>query len=338
MSKIAMAVTMAAGVLTAFGADSTWTGAVDGCWTNAANWTAGVPGRYYAPDGTLTGATAETATFGATAGATTIDLDGVFSIGEVIVTGAGPRYTFGASATQILPLEAIFGGAKNKMTVEASVTQAPVIRAILQFGKGNDGGNVNVLLANNSADTLVVNDFGYMQGTKRIYGRFAGTGPIRVDGVWIPAPSGAVPNAQSYISTGTATGVTFTKSFTFPGLLNSGAANAKIVIAGSVKITMSNGAAWGDLGTPPMTFDGPGELSVTCSGFAQLVDRPGGDTFVEALGPLGGGGCLLLAHSSSASTGRRVAPTPSWVAAFLSVRSRTAASTPAGSETSAISR
>lgn len=270
MNKIAMAVTVAAGALTAFGADSTWTGAVDGCWTNAANWTSGVPGRYYAPDGTLTGATAETATFGASAGATTIDLDGAYSIGEIIVTGAGPRYAFGTSATQVLPLEAIFGGAKNKMTVEASVTQAPVILAILQFGKGNDGGNVNVLLTNNSADTLVVNDFGYMQGTKRIYGCFAGTGPIRVDGVWISAPNGAVPNAQTYISTSTATGVTFSKSFSFPGLLNSGAANAKIVIADGVKITMSNGAAWGDLGAPPMTFDGPGELSVTCSGYAQL--------------------------------------------------------------------
>ena len=268
--KTMLMMTVAAGTLAAFGANSSWTGAADGCWTNAANWTAGVPGRYYAPDGTLTGSTAETATFGASTGATTIDLDGLYSIGEVVVSENGPRYTFGASSTQILPLEAVYGGAKNKFTVNATVTQAPVILAILQLGKGNDGGNVTVLVTNNSSDTLVVNDFGYMQGTKRIYGRFAGSGATRVEGVWISAPSGAVPNAQTYISTSTAAGVTFTQSFTFPGFFNSGAANSKIVIADGVKITMSNSSAWGDLGTPPVTFDGTGEMSVTCSGYAQL--------------------------------------------------------------------
>ena len=37
---------------------ATWTGAQDAFWTNAANWAEGtVPGKYYAPDGTLAGAT-----------------------------------------------------------------------------------------------------------------------------------------------------------------------------------------------------------------------------------------------------------------------------------------
>lgn len=269
MKKMLMTV-MATGAVAAFGANSVWTGAENGCWTNAANWTAGVPGRYYAPDGTLTGSTAETATFGICTGSTTIDLDGVYSIGEVIVTGNGSRYTFGASTTQILPLEAIFNGSKNKFTVESSVTQAPVIRAILQLGKGNDGGNTTVLVTNNSTDTLVLNDFGLMQGTKRIYGRFAGTGPIRADGVWITASSGAVPAGQTYLSSSTSAGITFSQSFSFPGFFNSGAENAKFIIPSGVKITMSNSSSWGDLGKPPVTFDGAGEMSVTCSGFSQL--------------------------------------------------------------------
>ena len=56
-------------------ADSVWTGAADACWTNAANWANGeVPGRYYAPDGTLTGTKEMTATFGACSGVVEIDL------------------------------------------------------------------------------------------------------------------------------------------------------------------------------------------------------------------------------------------------------------------------
>ena len=39
---------------------ATWTGAQDAFWTNAANWAEGaVPGKYYAPDGTLAGAASD---------------------------------------------------------------------------------------------------------------------------------------------------------------------------------------------------------------------------------------------------------------------------------------
>ena len=71
---------------------ATWTGAQDAFWTNSVNWAEGtVPGKYYAPDGTLTGATQMTATFGACSGTVEIDLDGLFSIGKVHVTGADAR-------------------------------------------------------------------------------------------------------------------------------------------------------------------------------------------------------------------------------------------------------
>ena len=188
---------------------ATWTGAADACWTNAANWAEGeVPGKYYAPDGTLVGAKEMTATFGACSGVVEIDLDGLYSIGKVHVTGANaPRYTFGTSTTQLLPIEAVPGSSLNQFTVDSSVARAPVVRAILGFGIGDVAGDTRVYLYNNSADTVVINDFGYMRrmissGSPRTRATFAGSGPIAVNGVWIKAPADAVADGQSYISSG----------------------------------------------------------------------------------------------------------------------------------------
>ena len=258
-------------------ADSVWTGAADACWTNAANWTNGeVPGRYYAPDGMLTGAKEMTATFGACSGMVEIDLDGLYSIGKVLVTGANaPRYTFGTSTTQVLPIEAVFGGSRNQFTVDSSVTRAPVVRAIFGFGIGDVAGDTRVYLYNNSADTVVINDFGYMQrmissGTPRTRATFAGTGPIAVNGVWIKAPANAVADSQSYISSGSSVGPMFNRSFSFPGLLNSSAGNSKMTIADGVTITTTS--AWGDLGSLPFTINGPGTIAVTPGKFVQCYN------------------------------------------------------------------
>ena len=222
-------------------AAATWTGAQDAFWTNAANWAEGtVPGKYYAPDGTLAGTKEMTATFGACSGAVEIDLDGLFSIGKVHVTGAdAPRYTFGTSATQVLPIEAVFGGSLNQFTVDSSVTRAPIVRAIFGFGNGigEAAGDTKVYLYNNSSDTLVINDFGYMRraaANHRTRATFAGSGPIAVNGVWVKAPANAVQDNQSYISTGSSVGPTFNQSFTFPGLFNSSAGNSKMTIAAGV--------------------------------------------------------------------------------------------------------
>ena len=258
-------------------ADSVWTGAADACWTNAANWANGeVPGRYYAPDGTLTGTTEMTATFGACSGAVEIDLDGLYSIGKVHVTGANaPRYTFGTSTTQVLPIEAIVNGSRNQFTVDSSVTRAPVVRAIFGFGNGIESasGNVPVYLYNNSADTVVVNDFGYMRRAAaghRTRAVFAGSGPIAVNGEWKKAPANAVQDNQSYICSGSSVGPTFNKSFSFGGLFNSSAANSKMTIAAGVTITTTG--AWGDFGNLPFTIDGPGTIAVTPGKFAQCYN------------------------------------------------------------------
>ncbi len=255
-------------------AAATWTGAQDAFWTNAANWAEGtVPGKYYAPDGTLAGTKEMTVTFGACSGAVEIDLDGLFSIGKVHVTGAdAPRYTFGTSATQVLPIEAVFGGSLNQFTVDSSVTRAPIVRAIFGFGNGigEAAGDTKVYLYNNSSDTLVINDFGYMRraaANHRTRATFAGSGPIAVNGVWVKAPANAVQDNQSYISTGSSVGPTFNQSFTFPGIFNSSAGNSKMTIAAGVTITTTG--SWGDLGSLPFTINGPGTLAVTPGKFVQ---------------------------------------------------------------------
>ena len=259
-------------------ADSVWTGAADACWTNAANWANGeVPGRYYAPDGTLTGTKEMTATFGACSGAVEIDLDGLFSIGKILVTGANaPRYTFGTSTTQVLPIEAIVNGSRNQFTVDSSVTRAPIVRAIFGFGNGIESaeGNTLVYLYNNSVDTVVINDFGYMRraaANHRTRAVFAGTGPIAVNGEWKKAPANAVQDNQSYICSGSSVGPTFNKSFSFGGLFNSSAVNSKMTIADGVTITTTG--AWGDFGNLPFTIDGPGTIAATPGKFAQCYNN-----------------------------------------------------------------
>ncbi len=273
--KLALAVALASFATVAPAA--TWTGAQDAFWTNSANWAEGtVPGKYYAPDGTLTGTKEMIATFGACTGAVEIDLDGLFSIGKVHVTGAdAPRYTFGTSTTQVLPIEAVVNSSLNQFTVDSSVTRAPIVRAIFGFGNGigEAGGNTSVYLYNNSSDTLVINDFGYMQrasGGDRTRATFAGTGPISVNGVWVKAPVNAVQDLQSYICSGSSVGPTFNKSFSFPGLLNSSASGSKMTIADGVTITTSN--SWGDLGSLPFTINGPGTLAITPGKFVQCYD------------------------------------------------------------------
>lgn len=204
--RIVLAVACAA-VGQLFATDGVWTGAgEDGCWTNAANWVNGViPGQCYDESGVLVGRQGDTATFGAVeAGAqTTIDLDGLYSICFVTVTGAtAPVYTFGTSSAQILPMQGGGAGTANqandgysRFLVAAGVVNMPVFRA--GFGVDVDvplanfsNYGANVTLQNDGAGTLYLNNFGYPKvldsackgKNHRI--NFAGTGDIQINGVW----------------------------------------------------------------------------------------------------------------------------------------------------------
>ena len=166
------------------GMTSQWTGAGNGCWTNAANWTAGVPGQYVAPDGSAAGYEGCTAVFSSVAqgSATTINLDGLVGIRNITITGAdAPLYTFGTKSAQNLPMEG-WGG---KFLVEESVANPPVFKGTLGLGLNVETG-MDVYIENNSAKPLALPNFGYftksVSGTPTVNLHFTGSGTVRFDG------------------------------------------------------------------------------------------------------------------------------------------------------------
>ena len=163
---------------------ATWTGAADNYWTNAANWLVEgvVPsacpgvvsnevGGVFSPDRP----SLDRAVFDGTctSGRTTINLEGLYSISYVTVTGANaPKYTFGTDpATQFLPFET-----NGAFTVDASVPVAncPLVNAAVVtpanvdsadfWGLSADGknpakrdGGTMITINNNGAGMLIFN-------------------------------------------------------------------------------------------------------------------------------------------------------------------------------------
>ena len=129
-------VLLAAATVSAAPAEYVWTGAQDAYWTNAANWTVGgavatdVPGvRFTTKDWqTFTNLNA-TASFGAVEEGkpTTINLDGLFFVSNLVVKAGAPKYTFG-TAGQYLGL-AHEGG---RFTVEKGAA-APAVAGVYGF-------------------------------------------------------------------------------------------------------------------------------------------------------------------------------------------------------------
>ena len=132
---VGLALSVAAAV-SAAPTEYVWTGAQDAYWTNAANWTVGgavatdVPGvRFTTKDWqTFTNLNA-TASFGAVEEGkpTTINLDGLFFVSNLVVKAGAPKYTFGA-AGQYLGL-AHEGG---RFTVEKGAA-APAVVGVYGF-------------------------------------------------------------------------------------------------------------------------------------------------------------------------------------------------------------
>ncbi len=166
-----------------------WTGAVDGAWTNAANWAENqVPGQYYDATGTKTGAVGDTVYFddAKLSGnkATTISFDGVYSVSNLYTTGS-TRFTYGtAKTTQYVPIEpaGTFSAAETATTPPAAVVCR--LRLGVDFPKVNNPPSVCV--RNNSANEFAItNNFGYMTkvdaNTPSVaLVSFEGTGPIRL--------------------------------------------------------------------------------------------------------------------------------------------------------------
>ncbi len=151
---------------------ATWTGAVDNYWTNAANWLIEGAAPAVCPgvvsnevDGVFTAdpVSSDRTVFDGTctSGRTTINLEGLYSIGSVTVTGAdAPKYTFGTdAATQSLPFET-----NGVFTVDASVPAAncPLVNARVvipanvdrTYWSSRSGGDI-ITINNNGTGTLV---------------------------------------------------------------------------------------------------------------------------------------------------------------------------------------
>ncbi len=173
-----------------------WTGAVNGSWTNAANWTVNgqvatvPPGRYADPaTGADVGVYDASVTFGAVAegAATTLNLDGFLDVSNLVVTAAAPRYTFGASASQALTVHSTAG----VFRVESGAL-APTM--VAQFGAwryaGKPSAGINDVLipklVNNSSETLVFPKMFYIASTANTGEkpfRFEGTGDVKISGL-----------------------------------------------------------------------------------------------------------------------------------------------------------
>lgn len=160
-----------------------WTGAQDSLWVNPANWIVDGAVAKVCPgvvsnevNGVFSPAqpTSDTAVFDGTGAAqATVNLDGLYSIANVRVTGANaPKYTFGIGTVQTLPFET-----NGSFVVENSVPAAncPVINANIAFPVNVDsawwsGSSIGIQLtyANDTEGTLTLNG---TFGTKGIWFR-----------------------------------------------------------------------------------------------------------------------------------------------------------------------
>ena len=127
----------------AFAETYVWTGAEDGYWTNAANWTLSgatasrCPGVALEADMSVVWANwsndVSTASFSGASERTTIDLDGLFSVPNIVFSGAStPVYTLG-NGDQLLPLNP-----RSTLTVASDVVNMPILPARVSLGIGAD--------------------------------------------------------------------------------------------------------------------------------------------------------------------------------------------------------
>ena len=165
-----------------------WSGAADGCWTNAANWVDGVvPGQYYGTDGVKAGSVGDTAVFDSARlsgnAVTTISFDGVYSVSNILTTGS-TRFTYGTKSDQMIPIEP-FG---TFSAAETATTPAATVACRLQVGVDcpcKNWASDNVYVRNNSSEEFVIGDWGYTtksgsSGASETILQLGGTGAIRL--------------------------------------------------------------------------------------------------------------------------------------------------------------
>jgi hypothetical protein len=174
-----------------------WSGAVDGCWTNAANWAENaVPGQYYDATGSKTGATGDIVYFDSAtltgAKATTINCDGLYSISNLYTTGSA-KFTYGTTSPSPQYLSFEVGGTFS--AAETATTPVATVACRLRLGvdcparTGEYGKDMNYIV-NNGTEEFVLNDWGYSTKAEE-HGTggephlvLRGSGPVRVAKTW----------------------------------------------------------------------------------------------------------------------------------------------------------
>ena len=215
----------------------TWTGAQNGFWTNAANWTVGgevatkCPGvcsnEIFAADGstnvgwTTQVALADLAEFSTVADgkATTIDLDGHYCVSSVVFRAGCPRYTLGTSGDQVIAFQALGIWADNsvsKFTVEKGAAM-PVFVAGFSVGfvqkslqHSTSSSNTKLewgyaQIENKTAETMTFSSFGLSRNpgnttVPHIQTYFVGTGGYRFEGPYRDMGYYGTTRQNSYFS------------------------------------------------------------------------------------------------------------------------------------------
>ncbi len=181
-----------------------WTGAQDAYWTNAANWQVGdavatdVPGVRFLTKGpdwkTFTNMNA-TASFGTVEEGkpTTINLDGLFFVSNLVVKAGAPKYTFGAKQ-QFLGIAhegGLFKVEKGATAPTVTGTYGLLYYPGMPELEADTYGTPNeARFVNESDEELVIGNFGNKSPNApnvnmwcRSFG-FGGTGDIRIDYWW----------------------------------------------------------------------------------------------------------------------------------------------------------
>ena len=195
-----------------------WSGAVDGCWTNAANWVENiVPGQYYDATGTKTGATGAIVYFDSAtltgAKATTINCDGLYAVSNLYTTGSA-KFTYGTTSPSPQYLSFEVGGTFS--AAETATTPVATVACRLRLGvdcptrTGEYGKDTNYVV-NNGTEEFVLADWDYSTradehgtgGEPNLVLR--GSGPVRVAKAWAFSSNSPGHRRMALAMTGTLT-------------------------------------------------------------------------------------------------------------------------------------
>ena len=239
----------------AFAKETVWSGAEDALWTNANNWSDGVPGAL------------DTAVFDATgaSGATTIDLSGHALVSNIVVRGAAcPKYVFGTSATQKLLLPFFSSQTTGSgFHVESSVPAANVPEIVAVLGGTLYASPAYLTIDNQSSGTLHMNDYGYATRASGVasgaYARFSftGSGETQVDGTKNTLSQSGYTVEMNFRGTGK---VKVAKSVSMGRLLSAGDKSIWRELEIPAGVTVNMAAGFQLIPVAPMHIFGDGSL------------------------------------------------------------------------------